>query len=214
MGYRKPEDVVAPKSRWEPGGVLYNTGQGGWAVSEGFWDKEPALGIRWNGDDDSGSHGSPQSHGNPTWFIVPSELEEAIRDAVNKCKDAKSFIKCSIDTPEDFQYGVFRVMINVEGSLYETIKERKVPFEIPQLPSRLFRSDDGFWTHPASDGGSIRGLLINGTWKGVVQSNGVAEDDNPTEMVVVKETLTDNVLRALKPFVPETHPSHCWVRCV
>ena len=52
MGYRKPEDVVAPKSRWELGTVLCNTGQGGWAVAEGSWDDEPAVGIRWNGDDD------------------------------------------------------------------------------------------------------------------------------------------------------------------
>lgn len=200
MGYRKPENVVAPKSRWELRHVLCNTGQGGWAVAEGIWDKEPSLGVRWNGDDDSGSHGSPQSHGNPTWFIVPSELEEAVRNLAHKCNDTMKCVDCSIDRPEGFEYGVFLVTLRVKGELYETIKDRKVAFNIPRLPNRFFRTDAEFLNPYATNKISLSGLIIKGEWKSIVQTNGIEEEKNPTEMDVVKDALIANILQALKPF--------------
>jgi hypothetical protein len=203
MGYRKPDEVVAPKSRWELKKVICNTGQGGWAAAEGIWDDEPALGIRWNGDDDSGAHGSPQSHGNPTWFIVPPELVETVRDLAHKLDDAMSFVECSIDVPEDFAYGVFKVTINVHGKLREAIAEREVAFDMPLLAKRFFRPDTGFWTPPVSGEGRPRGLLKSGVWKSIVQTNGIAEDDNPTKMDVVKDALIASVLQALKPFLQQ-----------
>jgi len=72
MSYTDPQTVVSPRNRWELGNVVCNTGQSGWSVAEGTWDKQPVVGIRWNGDDEVA--GNPQSHGNPTWFILPEDL--------------------------------------------------------------------------------------------------------------------------------------------
>lgn len=43
-----------------------------WAVVALDYDKEPRLGIRWIDDE----IGTPQSHGFPTWFIVPPDLNK------------------------------------------------------------------------------------------------------------------------------------------
>lgn len=43
-----------------------------WAVVALDYDKEPRLGIRWIDDE----IGTPQSHGFPTWFIVPPDFNE------------------------------------------------------------------------------------------------------------------------------------------
>jgi hypothetical protein len=208
MGYRKPEEVIAPKSRWELGTILCNTGHGGWSASEGKWDSEPALGIRWNGDDDSGSHGNPQSHGNPTWFIVPAELEDAVRREAQRINEALSLVHCEITRPEDFDYGVFRIEVEVSGPLGKTIAGRDIPFEMPRLLNRFFRPEKGYWTHPANDETQPRGLIKDRKWFSIVQTNGFSEENNPTRMKIVEDTLLANILQALRPFkLPEIHNS-------
>ncbi len=77
----KPEDVTAPKDYWTLGRVLYNSGPGGWAAAEGTWDEEPRLALRWNGDKNR-PRGNPISNNHPTWFMVPKELEIALRLAL------------------------------------------------------------------------------------------------------------------------------------
>ena len=45
----------------------------------GEWDGDRVLAIRWNGtNDDESGVGNPQSRGLPTWFILPSWINEAI----------------------------------------------------------------------------------------------------------------------------------------
>jgi hypothetical protein len=65
--------------------VIYDKGpvDGSWSVAQIEWDGSPAVGIRWNGDSGN-SKGTPQSRGNPAWFIVPDELEEAVLEAAKK----------------------------------------------------------------------------------------------------------------------------------
>ena len=83
MPYTKPEDVTSPKKRWgRDHRVLHDEGKGGWSAAEGLWDNEAVLALRWNGDDDT-PKGNPQSRGYPTWFIVPDELEGAVREAIS-----------------------------------------------------------------------------------------------------------------------------------
>lgn len=52
--------------------VVYKTEY--WAIVTLEYDGEPTLGIRWFVD----SVGTPSSHGHPTWFIIPDELQGAL----------------------------------------------------------------------------------------------------------------------------------------
>lgn len=96
MTYTKPGYVHSPKTRWRLRKVLYDgkelgNPKGGWSAAEGQWDTEETgwvsvLALRWNGTKNN-PHGNPQSRGRPTWFIVPEELESAVRDAVTKLSE-------------------------------------------------------------------------------------------------------------------------------
>ena len=72
MSYIKPAEVDSPKSRWRLRKVLHDGGEGDWAAAEGQWESGgfwgEVLAIRWNGATGKES-GTPQSYGNPTWFI-------------------------------------------------------------------------------------------------------------------------------------------------
>lgn len=83
MSYIKPEDVTSPQNYWQLDEVLYDGGEGKWAAAEGRWDGKKVLTMRWNGSEDK-EIGNPQSSGHPTWFIVPSKLEDAIRKRLKK----------------------------------------------------------------------------------------------------------------------------------
>jgi hypothetical protein len=79
MSYIDPKTVLSPKGSVSDVEVVFNTGpsENSWSIAKLKWDDEPAVGIRWNGGEDSGV-GNPQSRGNPTWFIVPSELSKVV----------------------------------------------------------------------------------------------------------------------------------------
>lgn len=86
MSYVRPQDVQSPRRHWRTGKVLYDGGEGGFSVTEGQWENEEGrwedrVGIRWNGK--AGSEiGNPQSRGQPTWFVLPPDLERAVRKSV------------------------------------------------------------------------------------------------------------------------------------
>ena len=80
MAYVDPEKVDSPKNSVRNVRVRHN--QGKWAVAELEWEDEAAIGIRWNGTEGEAGVGSPQSRGHPTWFIVPEELADAVREKV------------------------------------------------------------------------------------------------------------------------------------
>lgn len=204
MAYRKPEEVVAPRSRWKFGRTLCNTGQQGWSAAEGLWDKEPAVGIRWNGDDDSGSPGSPQSHGQPTWFIVPKELEQAVREFANDLETTNGFVTCTISKPEDFEFGVYRIHVEIVGSLRDRIAKSEISFEIPQLQDRFFRPEKGFLAPPPEDKMPPYGKLVGGEWRCIVQTNGISEENNSTKIDIVRDRVVANILNAIKPFSATT----------
>ena len=94
MSYVKPENVDSPRASWRLGKVLYDSGENGWSAAEGQWDKsdrggrwEDVVALRWNGNSDS-EIGNPQSRGLATWFVVPDELADAVRAAVETVKGA------------------------------------------------------------------------------------------------------------------------------
>ena len=84
MAYVEPATVWAPKASIRSVKVLYNAGQGHWAVARVVWEGTERIGIRWNGSDDGPGIGSPQSRGNATWFILPEDVESAVLDKVEE----------------------------------------------------------------------------------------------------------------------------------
>ncbi len=92
MSYVKPSEVNSPKNRWRLRRVLHDGTEGEWSVAEGQWDNDglwrDVLAIRWNGTSEA-PIGNPQSRGLATWFIVPDELEPAIRSAIPNLRAAK-----------------------------------------------------------------------------------------------------------------------------
>jgi hypothetical protein len=81
MSYVEPASVLSPKSSVRSVDVIYTTkngGYGGWSVARIGWENTESVGIRWNGSDDTPGIGSPQSRGNPTWFILPEELHDVV----------------------------------------------------------------------------------------------------------------------------------------
>ena len=88
--YHDPQTVLSPKDMVKSVEVVYDAGpvDGSWSVARLQWGNSPAVGIRWNGDERS-SKGLPQARGNPTWFIVPDELGEAVLAAAHETSQAK-----------------------------------------------------------------------------------------------------------------------------
>jgi hypothetical protein len=88
--YHDPKTVLSPKDRVKSVEVIYDKGpvDGSWSVAQIEWDGLPAVGIRWNGDSGN-SKGTPQSRGNPAWFIVPEELADALLHAAQERSRAK-----------------------------------------------------------------------------------------------------------------------------
>jgi hypothetical protein len=83
MPYVEPNTVIAPRTVISEVEVVYDShrdsgNEESWSVAKFLWDGEPRLGIRWNGDRRGKGIGTPQAFGQPTWFLVPRELEGKI----------------------------------------------------------------------------------------------------------------------------------------
>ena len=84
--YIDPHSVLSPRSLIQAVDVLYDTGpvQESWSVAlVRFHNGDEAIGFRWNGDENS-PIGNPQSHGKPTWSIVPEPLGRAMRETAEE----------------------------------------------------------------------------------------------------------------------------------
>jgi hypothetical protein len=78
MAYVDPATVKAPIRSVHSVRVIYDRGSGGSSVALLEWEGKECVGIRWNGEEGQPGIGNPQSHGQPTWFVVPDELESAV----------------------------------------------------------------------------------------------------------------------------------------
>lgn len=197
MGFMEPNLVVSPKNRWKLESVLYSTGQDGWSLAEGLWENDPVLAIRWNGDDDSGSIGNPQSHGNPTWLIIPNELQKAIREAALSLKECQSGVSCKIYQPEGYEWGVFKIVITLSEDIRKAINNVDVIFSVPKMANRFFRVDKDY-RYILLGEQTFSGQFKNGVWEGTVQTNGISEDTNITTIAMVYDALIASVTKSLK----------------
>ena len=139
---------------------------------------------------------------------MPTELEEAVRNVAHDLNETKNFVICEIIKPEDFQFGVYRIHVEVKGELRKLIAGRDIPFEMPQLQNRFFRPETGYWAVPGENQTQRRGQIKDSEWHCIVQTNGIEEEKNPTRMDVVRDALVANILRALKPFKPDKSTVH------
>lgn len=89
MGYIDPTTVVAPRNRIKSVEVLYDGKDGGWSLARLAFDNDECLGIRWNGTDEEPGIGNPQSHGKPTWFVLPKDLNEDILKRIEELGNSK-----------------------------------------------------------------------------------------------------------------------------
>lgn len=78
MTYQNPRHVDSPRRHWRLIDVLYNGGDNEASLVLGSWNGQPVLAARWNGTDEDGGIGNPQSRGLPTWFIIPAWLNDAV----------------------------------------------------------------------------------------------------------------------------------------
>jgi hypothetical protein len=90
MAYVDPASVDSPKGSVRNLRVIFNAGEGEWAVAEIDWKGKARVGIRWNGREGEQGVGNPQSRGHPTWFIVPDLLEDAVREAAERLRKSKN----------------------------------------------------------------------------------------------------------------------------
>jgi len=86
MPYVDPNTVQSPRGSVEDIHVVYDKGptELSWSIAQLKWNNEPAVGIRWNGDVNKPGSGQPQSRGNATWFIVPSEIADALVETAKR----------------------------------------------------------------------------------------------------------------------------------
>ena len=205
MGYRRPEDVVAPKALWSLKAVLCNTGQDGWSVAEGQWHGKLELAMRWNGDDESGSRGSPQSTGHPTWMIIPKQLAPSIRESANRMATALSMIDCKLDHPTGYDLGVFLIKVSLNKGALALLASEDLHFDIPDLgPQRLFRRDEEHpeqFLAPLKQGGDWQGSVVKGSWQAVVQTNGVEEHKNEITKQMIQDAVRSRVATSLALFL-------------
>ncbi len=93
MPYVDPNLVVSPKVNWSlikvlRNGEVHGQGDADAALAVGKWDgddgrgPQSVLAMRWNGSNSRATGvGTPQSRGLPTWFIVPSWMNNAIMNS-------------------------------------------------------------------------------------------------------------------------------------
>jgi hypothetical protein len=88
-----PKDATSPRDRMWPGSlkVIYTSNDTQWSLAEMRWrdrdgdynDPESwfdAVGLRWNGDiNNPDDKGSPRSHNQGTWTILPTPLAALAR---------------------------------------------------------------------------------------------------------------------------------------
>jgi len=92
MSYIDPGTVLTPRDRVRSVHVLYNSGpRNGWSWSVALldFDGEEHIGIRWNGSEDEPGIGNPQSRGRPTWFVIPDELSDLVREQAEQLSNAQ-----------------------------------------------------------------------------------------------------------------------------
>ena len=194
MAYIDPIDVISPKHSWGSNHkILWNGGDGDWSAAEGLWESKPCLALRWNGSAKYEGIGSPQSRGNPTWFIVPRQLESDLRQTIYAIAESKSVVLCEIYQADGYDVGAWRLEAKLNPQFVTKMSGSNLTFKLPELQKRLFISEKEYRT-AGSEG--LLGMFVNGHWKGDVYTNGIEENKNPTSVDDFRRAFIDSVRNA------------------
>lgn len=194
MTYIDPKTVDSPRKIWELTEVVINTGQGGWSLAEGTWDKKPCLAMRWNGTDSDEGVGNPQSRGHPTWFIIPDEMEHMLRKETAQLKQAIDVVACTVEAGNS---GAWRIEASLSEKIRKQLGQGELQFSLPVFEKRLCKPDDKYIHF--RDKGEMQGRFIKGRFSGYLYSY-VNEDESPTNAETVRDALKQNIIRAVKQY--------------
>ncbi len=98
----------------------------------------------------------------------------------------------SIINPNQDSHPIEIILNNNEMKIVK--KAKNFNFEIPKLDNRFFYDDEGYII---SEHKVKKGYFKNNKWKARVDSNGVKEEKNPTNLDVVCKAIEDAVNKAL-----------------
>ena len=132
MSYQDPSLVKSPKGAITHLRVIYDGGEqttdvgdwAGWSVAELEWYEEPTMACRWNGsseNSDVSDIGNPQSRGNPTWFIIPRPLQDAVRERLKDAPDPERERELTRGAAEASAAAFARIWNNPEDDVYDAL---------------------------------------------------------------------------------------------
>jgi len=86
--YIDPKTVTSPKNKVRSVKVLFDRGpvDSSWSVAEVEYGNKLRFGIRWNPDDKESKKGVPLANAHPVWFILPEELNDAVRGTIEELR--------------------------------------------------------------------------------------------------------------------------------
>ncbi len=112
-------------------------------------------------------------------------------------------MKIHLSRPTGYADRVYLFTVNISAP---KIISNRVGFEVPVVANWLFRPTERkeFYMAPLPDSEShMRGVIVNGKWECIVQSNGIREEDNPINRKALEYILAQALEAAILPFQEE-----------
>ncbi|MGC3580878.1 hypothetical protein ACPTKM_26195 [Pseudomonas aeruginosa] len=92
-------------------------------------------------------------------------------------------VVCDLYHPDKYDPNARRIEIRLAPQVLEFLDSTPLHFEIPAMEKRFFVMDDGR-SHTVAEG-----VIVDGFWGSAVNSNGIAEAENPTPLEEVRVRL-------------------------
>ncbi|MBX5210791.1 hypothetical protein [Rhizobium sp. NZLR11] len=120
-------------------------------------------------------------------------IEEFVKAEYGRLTDR---LTVHIYRPSGYDYGAWRVKMQLRDPSEMQFFSASVPFPLPELPKRRLHPDDGYLSVVSSKTGgfTLGGQFVGGLWEGHLYSNGVEEDQNPTKLEEVQAALYSTVI--------------------
>lgn len=131
-------------------------------------------------------------------------LRQLVEDFVRQHASAAGHaVEVRIERPGGYDHGAWRISAALRNPDLATWNGSPVPFALPDLPRRLIVVADAEYRAAALTADRtpvLGGCFHDGIWRADLYSNGIAEDDNPTSLDVVRQAITDSIEEALRRF--------------